>query len=1733
MPLRTDFTSPPSADPQNSPDNLALPIEEQLDILRVDLDDDNDLLAAGGPVGPPSHVAPGLADPAPATVNLPSINQSDETFGLILSDAFGRNQDIDIGVHEEEEGFVARAELSGGILQRAWGSSGTNALYRLLQALRDHQPQAVTPEGIMSGITGLFREMFPEFVSHHISAGETFRSNETIRQREFTANIRAWSAEDTEAVSVRFRGDTWEDALRNLWRGASDLHQTWRDLPEEAEEARWTFQFDSAFGAYFPFDYKQKVHGDTSDIGDLWTKAIEDYCRTTERDIKQFRHLNNTDALLREQEEELSRFSKFRHNGQTTDKLRHLASKDVSADYDVIMTFFDIQHSFLERISIIESKIPTVKAYQTILMRVFSSILALSSIATKYAKEGRFLKWAKALWKGTDEKLKGALDGLNTNIQRLESATMFATLGQTVETHRSVTSIGSAVNENLTVTRQVLASQQETSAVVKEHAQLNQEHFEVTKQMSVTQDKHHNELQKGLGMLFKAYTQSDRDKADQEPGKGEKGRKSRDAGARRSAALAQVKAALQTTANPTMEYAVAEIRHSFVEGTFRWLPENEAYRKFAGGDEEPLLWVTGDRGLGKSSLACFAVDDLRQQRHLYKSTVASFFFKEEHEELRSTVNLLRSVAAQVAESDIKYREEVATEVKKIEDQLRDDDGTLLWERLFASKFPNSSETRLFVVVDGLDEADGDDRKKLLDLFKQIKKDGLQIRVLLTSGPALEGVKEMEPASLPLTIEHLKKDVRQIIRARIKSLTRLRRLRLPVRKRIAFKLQQKADSVLYVEHVLRRLNSLGREAVILKELEKLPDSLSGLYSLLLAECQKGRGDDEFASLKRLFAWLAYSKRPLTLGEASNLVALVNEDAKLSIEEEIDGRSARLLRLAQISSEDEGSSDESGSDPSETADEGLNDDAAADSNTSAPLRFQERALRQYFREAIVDGKGLRSSPSSAHLTIFQTIATVLTTDIENDAAISKLKNYAADFWIQHFLDIQVDAASDEEAKCVVESLAAIVTNKGRALEKIEENATSLGIFGDASDLREHTFSTVDGWIKRVTGLPHGAWTPETVGWVTALREDPSKFMEGIARGHVFNWYNHATFRWEAWKSFQFAKHALKLTNFRKEEIEEMGEDPTAEQVLLIANAFPDLEKTSYAHRGIGLVLKWFDHYEAALEECRMSLEKPSSVFEQFQALGSVADAAIHLAEQEDDEEKKSAYIKEAREAVNAEADLFPQLGPRCEEKETKAYLANGFSNLAKCALLEDDVEAAITVVNERAVPLLPEDSFSYFYFGGITDKLDEKEQHDRLVELFSGFRDKDKLYWLSSYNNKDNHEVFQRAAAKSGKQDLVVETYQRLLKLAYQLFSRDVGLRYELADYYYRVIGDRGKARELLEQVMESSSKGEAMEEYTLLSTRSHLAELLMEQFRSNVDSSEKASILEEMKKLAFPPDYLLGADFNPHVSNTAIPAALMVRKMGPLLEFQSILNKSFDACIEGLTDAEGWNDSLTIRFFGKLLACLPGLEKDAQIALSSQFYYLNPEFKEQANDSASEASDGEEAGEAGAETTQPDSSTTSEQKDAFKQDGRVGGDPPTGEGLAAADKPSTDDVSLDADIDPECSISCNGCSKEFSSPHQGPIYTCIICTDEDLCADCYNKRISWSQGEPVTDWRTYCGKDHHYVKHAPDGWKEVKDGAVIIADEKIEFGEWLKQVQERWAGAWEVFWGKEVDIVDIL
>jgi hypothetical protein len=99
-------------------------------------------------------------------------------------------------------------------------------------------------------------------------------------------------------------------------------------------------------------------------------------------------------------------------------------------------------------------------------------------------------------------------------------------------------------------------------------------------------------------------------------------------------------------------------------------------------------------------------------------------------------------------------------------------------------------------------------------------------------------------------------------------------------------------MLYIEHMLRRLSYIGRQGAVLKDLEKnLPDNLQALYQLLLDECHKGRTDVQYKALKRLFAWLAYSKRSLTLEEAGCLVQMTVPDGSFDVEDEILGRSAR--------------------------------------------------------------------------------------------------------------------------------------------------------------------------------------------------------------------------------------------------------------------------------------------------------------------------------------------------------------------------------------------------------------------------------------------------------------------------------------------------------------------------------------------------------------------------------------------------------------------------------------------------------------------------------------------------------------------------------------------------------------------------------------------------------------------------------------------------------------------------
>jgi hypothetical protein len=110
--------------------------------------------------------------------------------------------------------------------------------------------------------------------------------------------------------------------------------------------------------------------------------------------------------------------------------------------------------------------------------------------------------------------------------------------------------------------------------------------------------------------------------------------------------------------------------------------------------------------------------------------------------------------------------------------------------------------------------------------------------------------------------------------------------------------------------------------------------------------------------------------------------------------------RILQLSTNTADDEQSFDESDSDiAGKQEDEGPAENT--DNSIYSPLRFQERSLRQYFRETSVDEAGLRNPPSLTHLTIFNMAVRcldVLVNFNSTDTISYNLQNYAANYWLQ---------------------------------------------------------------------------------------------------------------------------------------------------------------------------------------------------------------------------------------------------------------------------------------------------------------------------------------------------------------------------------------------------------------------------------------------------------------------------------------------------------------------------------------------------------------------------------------------------------------------------------------------------------------------------------------------------------------------------------------------------------------
>jgi hypothetical protein len=656
---------------------------------------------------------------------------------------------------------------------------------------------------------------------------------------------------------------------------------------------------------------------ETSELGRMWRDALANYKRECGVDLS--RGSWNSASIEADAQRQLDRFKAYRHNDGVVDKLRSFvnsnsaiiqkvaenvlnaasasfppsaaivtalnmslgASKAVSEDFDLIVTFYGAMNSFLERLSLLEDRVPKDRAYRKFLMNVFSDLLEICAIAQKYRDQdfGRIRKWARALVDGNDTKLKTAWEQLSREIQDLESATLMRTLSAALDSNEKV----NVANERL---ERLQDGQRDLLLLGKDHQSVLSVIRTTTSDSNVSISQILNYTSQSASMIQGLANRNEGANAQV------------DGGARKATALLRLKSELPIFVDMKSQFDACQ--QDYIENTFTWFTEEPGYVKLKAGQSR--VWpITGPSGIGKSMLMHRIVLDLQQHFATQDSTsVAYWFFQDSFRGFNNLRNMLNGCILQAAEQDDGYREDVLTALQRQDvfgssgmDDARDVNS--IWERYLFLQYAPKSRRRLFLVLDGIDQIEkGKHEQAMAAIIQQIAQGSCAVYLVFSSTSSYTSLTESGSGIVPLLLHksRMAADFRTVARGRVGRLTRLKALSKPTRNRIAAQVSEAADTLVYITHTLRHLNSLGREGAVLQELRQLPSDTNSLYEAMLQDCCKNRTHEQLGWLKRLYIWVAFAQEEMPVVVLARIIDNASGRARIiNIDEEVGHRSSR--------------------------------------------------------------------------------------------------------------------------------------------------------------------------------------------------------------------------------------------------------------------------------------------------------------------------------------------------------------------------------------------------------------------------------------------------------------------------------------------------------------------------------------------------------------------------------------------------------------------------------------------------------------------------------------------------------------------------------------------------------------------------------------------------------------------------------------------------------------------------
>ncbi|KAK0445036.1 uncharacterized protein EV420DRAFT_1277206 [Desarmillaria tabescens] len=312
-----------------------------------------------------------------------------------------------------------------------------------------------------------------------------------------------------------------------------------------------------------------------------------------------------------------------------------------------------------------------------------------------------------------------------------------------------------------------------------------------------------------------------------------------------------------------------------VGDTGRWFLESSMFQSWVDGSGKSLtLWCPGGPGTGKTILASIAVNHLRRRFPKENTPVLCAFGDWQNAGARTALSIIRSLLKQLLNAENGLSSSLEN---RIQYQTLEEFTELL--RTHLKRYHHA-----YIVFDALDEFPGD-RKELVSVLKSLG-DNVHLMVTSRSNARMERLFQDDEE---LRIRADDDDIRKLITNKLnheESLCVFLTDRDDLRQSILTRVMEGANGMFFLADMHMTLLAQTKDrGELIEALNKLPDTIEGTYEHFLerADCKPERKRD-FAY--RIFSWIAFAERPLTILELQYALAMRSGTTELNLDKIID-------------------------------------------------------------------------------------------------------------------------------------------------------------------------------------------------------------------------------------------------------------------------------------------------------------------------------------------------------------------------------------------------------------------------------------------------------------------------------------------------------------------------------------------------------------------------------------------------------------------------------------------------------------------------------------------------------------------------------------------------------------------------------------------------------------------------------------------------------------------------------